>query len=165
MQKQKKLTTISLWNWLIYSTQYLQIFSLLTKAIFKVSSETHRERWSRSLRKCCCTKVKSFTSSVKIKGKGTKVMSLHKSSLLVLSFFLFTGGIAQSQVIDGKKQVPSTYIPPAKKWRVVDGFRSAKFGMNEKQVMQEHEINVSKNVPKMFQKLLIWEFANNFHQK
>jgi hypothetical protein len=101
-----------------------------------VSSEIHLERWARSLRTCCCTKLKSFTSSVKIKGKGTKVMSLHKSSLLVLSVFLFTGGIAQSQVIDGKKQVPSTDISPAKKWRVVDGFRSAKFGMNEKQVMQ-----------------------------
>jgi hypothetical protein len=63
-------------------------------------------------------------------------MPLHKSLwLIIFTIFLFTVGIAHSQVIEGKKQVPPSSIP-AKKWRVVDGFRSAKFGMNEKQVMQ-----------------------------
>ena len=61
-------------------------------------------------------------------------MSLHKVVWLILTVFLLTVGVAQSQTLAKNKQELTTTIP-SKKWHV-DGFRSAKFGMNEKQVMQ-----------------------------
>ena len=60
-------------------------------------------------------------------------MSLHKSAWLVLSVILLTGGVAQSQT-NKKTTQEATAILPAKKMRVVDGWRSAKFGMTENQV-------------------------------
>lgn len=61
-------------------------------------------------------------------------MSLHKVVWLVLTVFLMTVGVSQSQSLAKNKQEPTTSTP-SKKWHVLDGFRSAKFGMNEKQVM------------------------------
>jgi hypothetical protein len=63
-------------------------------------------------------------------------MLSHKTAWLALGFFLFTfstEGIAESQasLID-----PKAVELSKKKWKVVDGFRSAKFGMNEKQVLR-----------------------------
>jgi hypothetical protein len=62
-------------------------------------------------------------------------MSLDKIVWLTLSVFFLTGGVAQSQTLEkNKKELTTT--TPSKESHVVDGFRSAKFGMNEKQVMQ-----------------------------
>lgn len=58
-------------------------------------------------------------------------MSIFKSTWLVLLVILLSGGVAQSQSKGGEEEARST---PGKKLRIVDGFRSAKFGMNEKQV-------------------------------
>ena len=75
-------------------------------------------------------------------------MLLRKTAWLVLGVFLlaFTtaGGIAESQA---PMKDPKAAQLSKKKWRVVDGFRSAKFGMSEKQVMQTiaKDFKISKN--------------------
>jgi len=62
-------------------------------------------------------------------------MLLRKTIWLVLGVFLLTGGVAQSQTTKKNKNKTST-INSSLKWRVIDGFRSAKFGMTEKQVLR-----------------------------
>ena len=63
-------------------------------------------------------------------------MSLHKKICLTLALLLCsfsTGGLAESQS-PLKNLDTGQFI--TKKWKVIDGFRSAKFGMSEKQVMR-----------------------------
>jgi hypothetical protein len=64
-------------------------------------------------------------------------MFFHKKiALLVLGIFLFTfstGGVAKSQA---PLKNPKAVQLSKKKWKVIDGFRSAKFGMSEKQVLR-----------------------------
>ena len=92
-------------------------------------------------------------------------MSLHNTAWLILSIFLLTGGVAQSRDIGDIKPF-SAKTNPAKEWRDVDGFRSAKFGMNEKQVMQaifkdfnaskkqvQRNVNFSEGTPQLSVKL------------
>jgi hypothetical protein len=61
-------------------------------------------------------------------------MSLQKLAWLILSVFFLIEGLAHSQTSRKKEQEPT--INHTKEWRVVDGFRSAKFGMDENQVLQ-----------------------------
>lgn len=72
-------------------------------------------------------------------------MSFFKSIWLVLLVILLTGGVAQSQSNAGREEARRT---PGKKLRIIDGFRSAKFGMNEKQVRRA--IIKDFKVPKKF---------------
>jgi hypothetical protein len=64
-------------------------------------------------------------------------MLLHKTAWLTLGFFLLTfiatGGIAEAQA---PLKDPKPRENSKKKWKVIDGFRSAKFGMDEKQVLR-----------------------------
>jgi len=64
-------------------------------------------------------------------------MLLHKTAWLTLGFFLFTfiaiGGIAGAQA---PLKDPKAAENSKKKWKVIDGFRSSKFGMDEKQVLR-----------------------------
>jgi hypothetical protein len=63
-------------------------------------------------------------------------MSYQKGALLALAFFLFTfsaGGIAESEATFENSKVAKF---SKKKWKVIDGFRSVKFGMDEKQVLR-----------------------------
>jgi hypothetical protein len=71
---------------------------------------------------------------------------LRNVTSLVLGFFLLTVGLAQSQTTQEKPYVSVAPATP-KKWRVVDGFRSAKFGMSEQQVMRAiaKDFKISKN--------------------
>ena len=62
-------------------------------------------------------------------------MLLRITIWLVLGVFLLTGGVAQSQTTKKNKNKTST-INSFLKWRVIDGFRSAKFGMTEEQVLR-----------------------------
>ena len=57
-------------------------------------------------------------------------MSLRKTALLAISFFLLTlnTGVAIAKTSTNKSK------PETKKWAVIDGFRSAKFGMDKKKV-------------------------------
>ena len=71
-------------------------------------------------------------------------MSLRKTASLAISIFLVTlvtgVAIAQTSTKDSK--------PQTKKWAVIDGFRSAKFGMDKKKVMRaiakDFKISASK---------------------
>jgi hypothetical protein len=64
-------------------------------------------------------------------------MFFYKKFWLTITIFLLTTtlslGVAQSQSQLGNKQGGQL---SKKKWKVIDGFRSAKFGMNEKQVLR-----------------------------
>jgi len=63
-------------------------------------------------------------------------MLLHKIAWLALGVFLFsflTGGIAKAQA---PFKDPKAAENSKKKWKVIDGFRSSKFGMDEKQVLR-----------------------------
>jgi hypothetical protein len=65
-----------------------------------------------------------------------KKMFLHKTAWLALGIFLITfltGGIAESQA---PLKDPKAAQLSKKKWKVIDGFRSAKFGMDGKRVLQ-----------------------------
>ena len=74
-------------------------------------------------------------------------MSLHKKIWLTLALLLYsfsTGGLAESQ---SPLKTLNTGQFITKKWKVIDGFRSAKFGMSEKQVMRAiaKDFKVPKN--------------------
>ena len=74
-------------------------------------------------------------------------MSLHKKIWLTLALLLYsfsTGGLAESQ---SPLKTLDTGQFITKKWKVIDGFRSAKFGMSEKQVMRAiaKDFKVPKN--------------------
>jgi hypothetical protein len=77
-------------------------------------------------------------------------MSFHKGALLALAFFLFTfstGDIAESQAtFENSKAAQFS----KKKWKAIDGFRSVKFGMNEKQVLRAiaKDFKILKNTVK-----------------
>ena len=60
-------------------------------------------------------------------------MLLHKTAWLALGlfFFSFATGMAEAQA---PLKAPKAIALSKKKWKVIDGFRSAKFGMDEKQV-------------------------------
>jgi hypothetical protein len=64
-------------------------------------------------------------------------MLLRKTAWLALGFFLFTfsatGSVAQTQA---PLKDPKAAELSKKKWKVIDGFRSAKFGMDGKQVLR-----------------------------
>jgi hypothetical protein len=63
-------------------------------------------------------------------------MLARKTICLVVSIFLLVfASLANSQSTI-KKTTSSKSTIPEKEWRVIDGFRSAKFGMDEKQVMR-----------------------------
>jgi hypothetical protein len=77
-------------------------------------------------------------------------MLLSKTALLTLVFFLFTfltGVIAESQA---PVKTPKAAQLSKKKWKVIDGFRSAKFGMDEKQVLRAiaKDFKISKSTVK-----------------
>ncbi len=55
---------------------------------------------------------------------------------LVVSIVLLTFASSGHSQAAEKKTVRSKSITQKKEWRVIDGFRSAKFGMNEKQVIR-----------------------------
>ena len=60
-----------------------------------------------------------------------------RKAWLVLTIFLFTfstKGIAESQAPLKNPKVEAQLSE--KKWKIIDGFRSAKFGMDEKQVLR-----------------------------
>ncbi len=57
-------------------------------------------------------------------------MSLRQTTLLALSVFLFT---LTTGIVEAKTSAKAEKLP-TKKWAVLDGFRSAKFGMDKKQV-------------------------------
>ena len=59
-------------------------------------------------------------------------MSLRQTTLLSLSVFLFT---LTTGIVEAKTSAKAEKLP-TKKWAVVDGFRSAKFGMDKKKVMR-----------------------------
>ena len=63
-------------------------------------------------------------------------MLLHKKVCLTFAIFIFTfmtAGLAESQA---PLNAPKAEQLNKKKWKVIDGFRSAKFGMNEKQLLR-----------------------------
>ena len=55
--------------------------------------------------------------------------------LAVAIFLLAFSSLANSQSAKIKNSHPKAIIPK-KEWRIIDGFRSAKFGMNEKQLIR-----------------------------
>jgi hypothetical protein len=74
-------------------------------------------------------------------------MLLPKKAWLTLVIFLFTfmiDGIAEAQA---PLKTPKAAQLNKKKWKVIDGFRSAKFGMNERQLLRaiSKDFNISKN--------------------
>ena len=78
-------------------------------------------------------------------------MSLHKKIWLTLALLLYsfsTGGLAESQ---SPLKTLNTGQFITKQWKVIDGFRSAKFGMSEKQVMRAiaKDFKISKSKVKL----------------
>jgi hypothetical protein len=88
-------------------------------------------------------------------------MLLRKTAWLVLGVFLFTlsstGRVAESQTRKQSKK-ESTKTKHTKEWAVVDGFRSAKFGMDEEEVLQAI-IKEFKTTKKMVRRTI------NFNEK
>jgi hypothetical protein len=71
-------------------------------------------------------------------------MLLRKTASLALLVFIFT---LTTQMVEGKTSSKEPK-PPLKKWAVIDGFRSAKFGMDKKKVTRsisrDFKISASK---------------------
>lgn len=63
-------------------------------------------------------------------------MLKHQATIILMAFFLFGSLIAEIAEPQYRENSLALSQKNKKKWKIIDGFRSAKFGMSEKQVIK-----------------------------